>query len=172
MTDNEHAVSAGNGLNVAFPGGNPQGEADFALLTRRVNSFNARGCALVFATLAGVSLFIAVVFSAFGAWLILPFAGVETVALYAAYAWLLRHAGDCESLEIRGDVVALAVSEASDTRRHEFNRVWARLVETRSRGEVKLALRSHGREVEVGRYLDGGGRELLARELKQRLHAR
>lgn len=167
MTDKEYTIGAGNG----------QGEADFALVSRRLNSFDARGCALVFAALAGVSLVIAAVFAAFGAWLILPFAGVEAFALYLAYDWLLRHAGDSESLEIRGDVVALAVSEASNTRRHEFNRVWAKLVESpqppwsRYGGDVRLLLRSHGREVEVGRYLDGGARALLARELKSRLRA-
>ena len=172
MTDKEHATSADNGLAELSSKANPQGEADFALVTRRVNSFDARGCALVFAALAGVSLVIAVVFAAFGAWLILPFAGVEAFALYLAYDWLARHAGDSESLEIRGDVVALAVRDEHDTRRHEFNRVWARLVVSRQSswgGDVRLALRSHGREVEVGRYLDGGAKALLAQELKSRL---
>ena len=165
MTDKEHITSAGNARE-------QEGEADFALVSRRVNSFDARSCALVFAALAGFSLVIAVVFAAFGAWLILPFAGVEAFALYLAYAWLSRHASDSESLEIRGDVVALAVNEASSTQRIEFNRVWARLVElpqSRWGNDVRLALRSHGREVEVGRYLDDGAKALLARELKSRL---
>ncbi len=174
MTDKEHTISAGSGLASLSSRVDPQGKADFALVSRRVNSFDALGCALVFAALAGVSLVIAVVFAAFGAWLILPFAGMEAFALYLAYAWLSRHAGDSESLEIRGDVVALAVKEASSTQRIEFNRVWARLVESpqsRWGGDVRLALRSHGREVEVGRYLDGCAKALLARELKSRLRA-
>jgi uncharacterized membrane protein len=110
-----------------------------------------------------------VVFAALGAWLILPFAGLEAMALYVAFRWVARHADDTESLVIRGNDVVLAVTEAAQTRQYEFNRAWARLVvDSRARG-VRLALRSHGREVEVGRYLDSGGRIRLARELKARL---
>ena len=163
MTDKEHTLA--NNAEA-------QGEVSFALVTRRVNSFDARNCALVFAVLAGISLVIAVVFAALGAWLILPFAGLEAFALYLAYDWLVRHAGDSESLEIRGDVVTLAVRDAHDTRQHEFNRVWAQLVESRQSRwgqDMRLALRSHGREVEVGRYLDDSARAALAQELKARL---
>ena len=145
---------------------------DFSLVTRRINSFRARDCALAFGFLAVFSLVVATVFAALGAWLILPFAGLEAFVLYLAYAWVARHAADAESLQIQGDRVALAVSGASGVSRHEFNRLWARLVETRRHGELRLALRSHGREYEVGRYLDGGAKELLARELRSRLGGR
>lgn len=148
-----------------------QGAGEFTLFTRRINSFSARGCGIVFGSLAGFSLVVAVVFSALGAWLILPFAGIEAMALYLAYRWVRRHAQDSESLEIRGDAVALAVRESSHTRHYEFNRVWAQLVVDQRSGDVRLALRSRGKAVEVGRYLDGGGRRRLARELKTRLRA-
>jgi uncharacterized membrane protein len=146
---------------------------DFSLVTRRINSFSARGCGIVFGSLAGFSILVAVVFSALGAWLILPFAGIEAMALYLAYSWVKRHAQDSESLEIRGDAVALAVREMSQTRHYEFNRVWARLVvEQDKQGQgVRLALRSQGKEVEVGRYLDSSGRQRLAQALKARLRA-
>jgi uncharacterized membrane protein len=146
---------------------------DFSLLTRRINSYSARGCGIVFGSLAGFSLLVAVVFSALGAWLILPFAGIEAMALYLAFSWVKRHAQDSESLVIRGDAVALAVQEASQTRHYEFNRVWAKLVVGRDKqGQgLRLVLRSHGNDVEVGRYLDSGGRQRLARELKARLRA-
>ena len=80
--------------------------------------------------------------------------------------WVGRNA-----LVIRGDAVILAVREAAQTRHYEFNRAWARVVVDRRARNVRLALRSHGNEVEVGRYLDGGGRQRLARELKARLPA-
>jgi uncharacterized membrane protein len=149
-----------------------QGAGEFALSTRRINSFSARGCGIVFASLAGFSLLVAVVFSALGAWLILPFAGLEAMALYLAFNWIVRHADDAEQLVIRGDAVALSVREQSHTQRYEFNRLWARLVVEQRSGDLRLALRSQGTEVEVGRYLDGGGRRRLARELRARLQAR
>jgi uncharacterized membrane protein len=158
VSDNEYIAGAGN-----------KGVGEFALFTRRINSFNARGCGIIFGSLAGFSLIVAVVFAALGAWLILPFAGLEAMALYLAFNWIVRHADDSESLVIRDDVVALTVRERADTRYYEFNRAWAKLVVERGAQGMRLALRSHGNEVEVGRFLDGGGRKTLARALKTRL---
>lgn len=153
-------------------GGRGAGESEvFSLCTRRINSMSVREFGIVVGSLAAFSLMVAVVFSALGAWLILPFAGLEGMALYLAFNWVARHAQDSESLVIRGDAVILAVREAAQTRHYEFNRAWARVVVDRRARDVRLALRSHGNEVEVGRYLDGGGRQRLARELKARLPA-
>ena len=151
-------------------GGRSAGE--FTLVTRRITSFHARDCALVFGLLALFSLVVATVFAALGAWLILPFAGIEAFVLYLAYAWIDRHAQDCERLTICGDAVALAVCDGGNTREYAFNRAWARLVVGGSARDARLVLRSHGREVEVGRYLDANGRLALARELKARLGGR
>lgn len=157
--------------NYYFEGAGNQGAGEFALFTRRINSLNRRDCGIVFGSLAGFSLMIAVVFAALGAWLILPFAGLEAMALYLAFSWIVRHADDSESLVIRGDAVVLEVREEARMRRFEFNRIWARLVVDQRARSVRLALRSHGKEVEIGRYLDGSGRRMLARELKSRLQA-
>lgn len=148
-----------------------KGAKEFMLCTRRINSFSARDCGIVFTSLAVISLVVAVAFAALGAWLILPFAGLEAFALYLAYRWILRHADDSESLQVCGHAVVLAVKENAQTRQYEFNRAWARLVVNRQGGDVRLALRSHGKEVEVGRYLDSGGKQKLARELRARLNA-
>lgn len=141
----------------------------FSLFSRRMNSLGVRGFGVVVISLAVISLTVAVVFSALGAWMILPFAGLETLALYWTYRWVRRHAEDSESLSIREDVVILAVNDAARTRHYEFNRAWATLIVRQHPRDLRLVLRSHGREVEVGRYLDDGGRQRLARELKARL---
>ena len=164
MSNNHHIEGAGN---------QGAGKSEvFALYTRRINGVSTRDVGIVFGSLAAFSLLVAVVFAAHGAWLILPFAGLEAMALYLAFNWVVRHADDSEQLVIRGDAVMLAVREEAHTRHYEFNRVWARLVvQQRERG-VRLALCSKGNEVEVGRYLDSGGRQRLAQELKSRLNAR
>lgn len=145
---------------------------EFALLARRHNSLDSVTCWIVFGSLACVSLVIAVVFAMLGAWLILPFAGLEIAALALVMRWLKAHAGDFERVTVCGDVVALDVCEKSRVQHVEFNRVWARLVVREQSRSMRLALCSHGREVEVGRYLDDGGRKALARELKSRLAGR
>jgi uncharacterized membrane protein len=148
------------------------GDAEFRLFTRRMHAQGARLCSLAFGSLAAFTLIVAVVFSALGAWLILPFAGLETAALFLAWRWVMQHAQDSEQLVIRGDEVTLAVREQSRTRQYEFNRAWAQLVVQQQARVVRLALRSHGKEVEVGRYLDNGSKQRLARALKVRLNAR
>ncbi len=174
LSDNYYFQGAGN------QGQEPGESGEFVLVTRRINSprLSRRDCGIVFGSLAVFSLIVAVVFAALGAWLILPFAGLEAMALYLAFDWGVRHSDDSEALVIRGDAVMLAVRENASTQHYEFNRVWAKLVvEQRARivnsvhsvHSVRLALRSHGKEVEVGRYLDDGGRQRLARELKARL---
>ena len=58
----------------------------------RRNSISPRGLALVFALLAAVSMTIAVTFAVLGAWLILPFAGLEVLCLGAAFLHVARRA--------------------------------------------------------------------------------
>lgn len=149
-----------------------RGVEDFALLARRHNSLDSVTCWIVFGSLACVSLLIAAVFAMLGAWLILPFAGLEVAALAMVLRWLRAHADDYESVSVRGDRVVLDVRENNRTRHFEFNRLWATLVVEQQPQSTKLALRWHGREFEVGRYLDDGGRQALARELKYRLAGR
>ena len=55
-------------------------------------SISPRGLALVFGTLAGLTLGIGAAFAALGAWLILPFAGLEALALCAAFVVVARRA--------------------------------------------------------------------------------
>lgn len=60
---------------------------------KRHCSISPQGLASVYGALAAVSLGIAVAFAALGAWLILPFAGLEIAALCAAFWVTARRAG-------------------------------------------------------------------------------
>ena len=55
----------------------------------------------VFAFIFVVSLGIATAFAVLGAWLILPFAGLEMLVLYLAFRYVDRHAADYERIAIR-----------------------------------------------------------------------
>ena len=159
-------------IDVSREGAFTRGVGDFALLARRHNSLDSATCWVVFGSLACVSLMIAVAFALLGAWLILPFAGLEIAALALVLRWLKIHEGDFEQVSVRGDVVALDVREKSRMRHFEFNRAWAKLVVNERLRSTRLALRWHGREYEIGRYLDDGGKQALARELQRRLAGR
>ena len=141
----------------------------FSLVARRNNSLSSTGRLLAFASIFVVSIGIAVAFATFGAWLILPFAGLEMIVLFVAFQYMERHAADYERIEIEGDTVKVEWVSGGKRRNREFNRHWAQVV---AEGDgSRLALRSHGRELEIGRYMSDEQRLDLARVLKRRLRA-
>ena len=100
----------------------------------------------------------------------MPFAGMEVGVLVWAFRHLDRHADDYEKITIRDDRVLVECRDADRVSRHEFNRHWARVVSVSdSFGARQVALRSHGRQVEVGRCLSSEAREALMKELRIRL---
>jgi uncharacterized membrane protein len=144
----------------------------FRLVARRNDSLGVRGRRRFFASIALVSVGIAVAWSARGAWMVLPFALLEMTVLYGALVLLERYAADFESITIEGDRLLVERRERGVASRHEFNTYWARLVVTRgpAAGQMGLALRSHGREVSVGALLTDDERASLAGELQKRLN--
>jgi uncharacterized membrane protein len=71
-----------------------------SLLLKRNCSISPGGMLRVFGLLALASLGIAMGFALAGAWLILPFAGLEVLALGAAFLVHARHATDFERIEV------------------------------------------------------------------------
>ena len=149
------------------------GEAgEFLLIARRNNSLSSAGRAVVLGSLVVVCLAISLAFAFNGAWLVLPFAGAEMFVLFLAFRLIERHAGDFESIAIKGDRVLLERWETGRASRFEFNRFWAQVVVHRpGPGRTILALRSHGREVEFGQHLTEEQRGALARTLSQQLRS-
>ena len=141
----------------------------FKRVARRNNSLSSTGRLVAFALIFIVSIGIAAAFATFGAWLILPFAGIEMLVLFFAFRYIERHAADYELVEIDGDAVKVEWTSGRSRHGGEFNRHWAQVVV--DGGGSRLALRSHGRELEIGRYMTDEQRLDLARALKRRLRA-
>lgn len=140
-------------------------ETQQILTARRNCSISPRGLCRVFLGIAAVSLLIAGTFAAIGAWWVFPFTGLELTALAAAFVCWGQHVGDYESIGVDADRLWVEVRDGGQVRRHEFNPRWATLVVERAGLRQRLAVRSHGRELEIGRLLDDAGRERLATEL-------
>lgn len=120
--------------------------------------------------IACVAFGIALVFAWLGAWLVLPFAGLEVGLLAWAFRELERHAQDYERISICGDRVLVERRDAEQVSREEFNRYWARLVTVSDpRGAARVLLRSHGRQVELGRALAPEARAIMLYELRSHL---
>ena len=142
--------------------------ADHVYTARRNNSLSSSARLFVFGFILIVSLGIAAAFSLiFGAWPIMPYAAIEMVVLYLAFRYVDRHAGDYERVTICGGNVSIEVHEGTDVTRFELQRYWVR-VACDPHGS-RLVLRSHGREVEIGRNLSGGQRLEMARELAREI---
>ena len=63
--------------------------------------------AVVFSSLGVGAVVIATGFALLGAWLVLPFAGLECVGLYLAFRWLGRHENDYEILHVQGEFLVV-----------------------------------------------------------------
>jgi uncharacterized membrane protein len=135
----------------------------FSLVLKRNCSMSPTALAGVFAALALVVLLIGAGFALAGAWLVLPFAGLEVLLLGGAYVAYARRAADYERLEIEPDGVRVEVAQAQGIARY-------RLVNAKvSVEDGRVVLRDAKEELEVGRYLGAEARVELAAELQKRL---
>lgn len=141
----------------------------FGLLLKRNCSISPSGLWRVFAAIALVTLGIGIGFACFGAWLILPFAGLELLVLAAAFVVVGRHATDCERIEFSADRVRVEVRDLERTAVHDFDPVRSQVVLGEGRGGTRVWLLARGARLEVGRHLDEASRAGLVIELRRRL---
>ena len=125
------------------------------------------GLAKVFAALAVLVLAIGAGFAAMGAWLILPFAGLEVLLLGAAFVLYARHAADYERIELESGRVTVEVADGGRTARYQMNCGMDGPRVTMEEGRV--VLRDAKEEIEIGRHLGAEARAELAAELEEKL---
>lgn len=141
----------------------------FSLLLKRNCSISPAGLLWVYGLIAVATLGIAAAFAALGAWMILPFAGIEIVALGVAFALNGRHAGDYERIQLDEDSLKVEVCESDSVRCHEFSKAWASVRVAGEGPGMRVLLGVPGRSLEVGRHLQAQARLELAGELIKRL---
>lgn len=125
----------------------------------------------IFWAFVAVCFGVAIVFSALGYWLILPFAGLEVGLLAWAFETMRNRERDYETLTIDGDAVVLEWSAGRRQGRRELNRHWVRVEsDCLAPGRnCRIRVRSHGCGTEVGLFLSDEGRLQLAAALRSRL---
>lgn len=144
----------------------PQG---VLLIARRNCALSPCQLAQAYLAIALVSLAVASVCAALGAWVVVPWAGVELLAVGVAFLWWGRHANDGERILVGPLEVRVEVCIAEQVVHHDFNRQWVQLEMQPLPGSVRVSLRERSRVVEVGRHLAPAGRKCLARELRAAL---
>ena len=143
--------------------------AGFSLTTRRNCSMPPQALVWLLVFTACLSFAIGIGFAWVGAWPVLPFMGLEVATLATAFCVHARHSADCERIVVRDGVMRVEVRDAGRMSVHSFHPGWVRLDTQRAGADVRIGVRSHGRELEIGRHLDAPGRSLLAAELAGRL---
>lgn len=114
---------------------------------------------------------IAMAFLHIGAWMVLPFAGLELVLVVLAFVVVLRHSGDYEKITFVEDQVEIEQSVLGKIKHVRFQRYWTRItLREGENGKTSLWIGSHNQEVEFGRdTMDDAQREALASHLKRTL---
>jgi uncharacterized membrane protein len=141
----------------------------YSLIARRNCSLQSAERWRAFWLVALGSGLIALGFASIGAWPILPFTGLELIALYVAFRRFSRDAGDYEQVTIQGDRLVVEAHTRGQMRRFESNRYWTQVVVRKDVWSCQVALRSHGREIEFGTLLEEGARLAAARRLQDLL---
>lgn len=134
-------------------------------VVRRNCSISPQRLIGAYALIASASLSIGIGFASQGAWMIVPFAGVELIALAIAFVCYARHAADYERISLSDREMAVEICDGDCRHCHRFSRAWVRLVVRDAGSGTRLALQSHGQELEIGRHLHDADRLRLAHEL-------
>jgi len=140
-------------------------DAGFRVLLKRNCSIAPGRLLLVFGLLGALTVGIASAFAMLGAWLILPFAGLEVLMLAAAFWMTAQHATDHERIERARERLTVDVREGERLRRYELD---ARRTRVRLH-DGRVLLEARPAPVEVGRHLAAEARAAFADELGKRL---
>jgi len=133
------------------------------------SSLSWRGNIFVIASVASVLTFVVAPFAFLGYWPMLPFAGLEIVVLATALYLCSRRSQWREVITISEDEIAVSRGRRSPERSFTFSRYWAaiRLQAPVAGRPGRLTVGSHGREVEVGTFLNDDERKALAEALRR-----
>jgi uncharacterized membrane protein len=143
-------------------------------LIKRNCSASPRQLALVFGSLVAISFAFGAAFAAHGLWMVLPFVGLELVAVAAAFISYGRRAGDFERIELADG--GLVVEQVVGGRRTGWVLDPRQVrVEVEGHSEagsrVRVHLRSPTERIEVGCHLLDARRAQLARALGRALRS-
>lgn len=123
---------------------------------------------ILFASLVLLSFLIAAVFANQGAWFVLPFAGIEMLVLGLALWVCRRKLMYREVIEVNHQDIAISSGYNRLENKHVFQRAWAKVLLCPSRRDAErqsLWVRSHGVQVEIGKYLNDSDKRSLASAL-------
>jgi uncharacterized membrane protein len=164
----------------AFPGPAPavsslrfgsaaaDGDGSVHWLLRRNCSMTPSQVVVFYLSLSAWSLAIAAVFWWRGATLVMPFAGIEILAVGVALLVYARHAGDRESVILKPGRLSVECTVGRRTDQVDFAPAWVR-VEPAHGDRSLIELSGEGKRIAIGRFVRPELRRALADELRAAL---
>jgi uncharacterized membrane protein len=134
-------------------------------LIKRNCSVSPRQFVAFYVSLALFSLLVASLLVWAGAWLVLPFTGIELLAVGVAFVMYARHAVDYERIRLFPDRLVIERMDAEELTQLEFNPRWVR-VELGATPRDPVTIVSRGQEVKIGVHLAQHRRKQFAAELR------
>ncbi len=144
----------------------------FFLEMRPNRSLTSVGRRLWFLFIAGTTFLLACIAMAFGAWMVLPYAGLEVLLLWYAFRIISRHDGDYERLRVADREFCFTRCECGRVEMLCGNTAWVRVVafgRNGRNGRLGIGLRYQGKTVSVGQLISDEQRLLLRRDLVRAL---
>lgn len=134
-------------------------------------SLGPTGFLVLMAMLCGFSFAIGMVFYLSGAWPVVGFLGLDVLIVYVAFRQNYRAARAYESVRLTpGTLEVTKVDARGRGRRISFQPYWLTVdMDDPPRRHSRLTLRSHGRHLEIGRFLTPDEKLDLARALRRAL---
>jgi len=125
---------------------------------------------MIYLLISGVTISIAFGFFTQGLTLILPFAGLELLALGVVLYISAWRSNIKEVVNVTEEKIRIEIGRNAPEKTYELDKVWAKVVLERSWNNwypSRLLLRSHGRQLEIGKFLNEQERQCLEVELKK-----
>jgi uncharacterized membrane protein len=134
------------------------------------NSASWRFNMMFIASQAVIASVIAILFLLDGLWLILPFSGLEILALFSGLYLVVRNNFTTEVLTFKDHVLTVERGHSIIENSWEYQRLWTKIFvrDPAFRGHPrKIVIRSHGKELEINAFLNKSDKEVLIKKLKR-----
>ena len=144
------------------------------IVLRPNNSSSWQFNMMIVASLAFIAFIISGYFALQGLWLIFPFAGLEVGFLFFCLYLRMRANVKTEIITFDESKVLIERGSYHAEKSWEYHRMWAKIFVKKptTRGYPKqVFIRSHGKELELGSFLNKEDKEILIKDLKNVVYA-
>lgn len=122
----------------------------------------------IFLLLSFITLLVAFYFLQKGAWLVLPFSGLELLVIFTSMMMFFRRFYCCEIICFSEDSIVIEHGHKKIEQSYKYQRHWSKFhIQEKSKSDTpKIFIKSHGKEFELGSFLCRSEKIVLINTLK------